>query len=80
MEESGTREINVAFGGEKMLSPAELADLLNVSPISVYKWVRLKQIPFYHLSRVVRFNPVEIREWLEGKKNVAAPMPRRLKR
>ncbi len=65
---------------EKMLSPTQLADILGTSLPWVYKLVREKRIPFYHVERCVRFSPSEVREWLEERKNKANPMPRRLKK
>lgn len=54
---------------EELLTPEELAAKLKISRVAVYKWVRLKKIPFFHIEKCVRFDPAEIREWLEGKRN-----------
>jgi excisionase family DNA binding protein len=47
----------------------DLRQMLQCSRSRVYKLVREKRIPYYHLEKCVRFSPGEIQEWLEGKRN-----------
>ncbi len=56
------------FPGEEYLTPQDLSRWLKISLPLVYKWVRLKEIPFYHFGKVVRFAPEDIRAWLEEKR------------
>jgi len=54
---------------ETLLTVDDLADSLKVSRPWVYKLVRQKRIPFYHIEKCVRFSPAEIRQWLEDRKS-----------
>jgi excisionase family DNA binding protein len=49
---------------EAFLTIEDLALKLKVSKIWLYKLVRQKRIPFYHIEKCVRFDFQEIREWL----------------
>ena len=53
---------------ETLLTPDDLSEMLNVEKVTVYKWVRQKKIPYFHIEKCVRFAPAEIKEWLEGKR------------
>jgi excisionase family DNA binding protein len=55
---------------EELLTVDDLSKTLKVSRVWIYKLVREKRIPFYHVEKCVRFSPSEIKEWLEAKKNV----------
>jgi excisionase family DNA binding protein len=54
---------------EAFLTVDDLSKTLRVSPVWIYKLVREKQIPFYHIEKCVRFSPSEIEKWLEERKN-----------
>lgn len=45
-----------------------IAALLSVSEQHVYRMVRDKQIPFVRINRLVKFDPAEIRAWLETRR------------
>jgi excisionase family DNA binding protein len=51
------------------LTVDDLSKSLRVSPVWIYKLVREKRIPFYHIEKCVRFSPSEIEKWLEERKN-----------
>lgn len=53
---------------ETLLTVEDLAVRFKVSRVWIYKLVREKRIPFYHIEKAVRFDPGEIREWLDGKR------------
>ena len=55
---------------EEFLTVQEMAKILRLSKVYVYKLVRLKQIPYYHIHKAVRFHPEEIQEWLASKRSV----------
>jgi excisionase family DNA binding protein len=76
----GNLETRGAGKMERMIGPEELSEALGVSRVSIYRWIRLKQIPFYHVERCVRFSPSEVRAWLEERRNRPLRMPRRLNR
>jgi excisionase family DNA binding protein len=54
---------------EIFLTVDDLARTLQVSRVWVYKLVREKRIPFYHIEKCVRFLPSEIQEWLAERKS-----------
>jgi len=53
---------------ELFWTPEELSKMLRVSRVWIYKLVRDKRIPFFHIEKCVRFSPAEIRQWLETKR------------
>lgn len=55
---------------EDFLTVEDLSKILRVSRVWIYKLVREKRIPFYHVEKCVRFSSSEISEWLESKKNL----------
>jgi len=55
---------------ETLLTTEDLSRMLKVSKVWIYKLVRQNKVPFYHIEKCVRFNPEEIKRWLEGKQNV----------
>ena len=54
---------------EQFLTVDDLSKALRCSRPWIYKLVREKRIPFYHVEKCVRFSSSEIREWLELKRN-----------
>jgi excisionase family DNA binding protein len=58
------------MNGKKPLTPpmltyAQTAALVGRSVSTVEKWVRNQNIPFHRIGRNIRFDPVELRQWLE---------------
>jgi len=51
-----------------LLSPQKLAEYLGVSVGTIYGWIFRKTIPYLKIGRLVRFNSVDIDEWLKHKK------------
>jgi excisionase family DNA binding protein len=49
---------------EKLLSVKELADLLGVSPHTVYRLSAQRLIPVQRIRRRVLFVPSDVQEWL----------------
>ena len=45
-----------------------LAALLNIAPKTIRNWVFLRQIPYFKLNGLVRFNRKEIAEWYEARR------------
>ena len=54
---------------ENFLTVDELSEKLKVSRVWLYKLVREKRIPFYHVEKCIRFSPVEIQGWLQERRN-----------
>lgn len=54
---------------ETFLTVNNLVEALQCSRPWIYKLVREKKIPYYHIEKSLRFHPAEIQQWLEGKRN-----------
>jgi excisionase family DNA binding protein len=54
---------------EIFLTVDELSEKLKVSKVWLYKLVREKRIPFYHVEKCIRFSPLEIQDWLKERRN-----------
>lgn len=54
---------------ESLMTVDQLKEKLGVSRVWLYKLVREKRIPFYHIEKCIRFSPSEIDQWLESKRN-----------
>jgi putative molybdopterin biosynthesis protein len=49
-----------------LLSPAEVAELANVSRKTIYREVERGALPVHHVGRQLRIDPADFRRWLEG--------------
>jgi excisionase family DNA binding protein len=54
-----------------LISPEELAAALKIARVTAYQWVRRGVIPYLKIEGVVRFDPVEVAEWLKSKHRAA---------
>jgi excisionase family DNA binding protein len=59
---------------EKFLKVAELAQILQVKPTTIYTWVRQGRIPHTRIGRLVRFTLAQISKFTDGSGNKSAPM------
>jgi excisionase family DNA binding protein len=50
------------------MTVSELAEFLSVSKSLVYRWVEENEIPHYRFGKAVRFNTIEVKEWLDNQK------------
>jgi excisionase family DNA binding protein len=48
---------------------------MKVAQGTVYAWVERGLIPFIRLEKCIRFDPAEIKKWLEKKRQVAKKNP-----
>lgn len=55
------------------LSVREVAELLNVSEKSVYRWINESNLPAYRLSGQYRFNRAELLEWATANRINVSP-------
>ena len=55
---------------EPLLTPQELATWLNMSRVWVYKQAERGLIPFHRVGEAIRFDPVEIRAYLDSRKSL----------
>ena len=51
---------------ETLLCIDELAGILKVTEQTVRKWIFKKQIPFVKISKVIRFRPSQIDQWIDS--------------
>jgi excisionase family DNA binding protein len=49
-----------------LLSPAQVAELANVSRKTIYREVERGVLPAKHAGRQLRIDPYDFRRWLEG--------------
>lgn len=52
----------------KLINIQELSGYLGVPLPTLYTWTHLKKIPYVKIGRVLRFDRVEIDDWVEKKK------------
>ena len=50
----------------KLLDIREVAELLNVKPSWVRSAIFKRKIPYLKVGKLVRFNEIEIKNWLDG--------------
>lgn len=53
---------------KKLIGVKELAERLDIKVNTVYSWVCMKQIPYYKLGNLVKFDIAEIDKWLQERK------------
>lgn len=51
---------------EKLLTTVELAETLKVTRQAIWNW-RKEGLPFFKIGSAVRFDPLQVRKWLEEK-------------
>jgi excisionase family DNA binding protein len=54
---------------ETFLTVNDLSKSWKVTQVWIYKLVREKKIPFYHIEKCIRFSPSEIEKWLLERQN-----------
>ncbi len=60
---------------DKLLTPKQLSELLQVDLSTVYLWTHTEFLPFYKLGRSVRFAESEVLEWVRQRKRKSAGRP-----
>ena len=53
---------------ERLLTIDDVAEFLQVNPMTIYSWVRDGKIPAFKIGKVLRFKKSEIDAWLKKKK------------
>ncbi len=54
---------------EKLLTPKQLSELLQVDQSTVYLWTHTQFIPHFKLGRSVRFLEKDVSDWLRQRKS-----------
>lgn len=52
---------------EPLLTIPQVAELLNVKPKTIRRWVYREEIPYEHVGRLIRFVPSKIKAWLDAR-------------
>lgn len=55
---------------ERLLTPKQVCELLQVDLSTVYLWTHTEFIPHYKLGRSVRFQEMDVLEWLQKRKSL----------
>ena len=56
-----------------LLTPAEVAEMLRLTPRGIYSMVEQRRIPFIRVSNRIRFDRLDVLRWL-GENRVPASM------
>ena len=56
------------FRRKHYFSPKELAEYLSLPLNTIYAWTSQRKVPYRKIGRLIRFNILEIEEWLHNKK------------
>ena len=54
---------------KKLVGPKEAAAYLGLSLNTIYTWISQNKIPYYKVSRLVKFDINEIDDWLAKRKH-----------
>jgi excisionase family DNA binding protein len=68
---SGMNQTATAEDARPMLTPAEIAELANVSRRTVYREIERGSLPALHVGRLLRIDPDEFRHYLARERAVA---------
>jgi excisionase family DNA binding protein len=56
---------------QKILTLAEVSELLQVHPITVYRLIKQGKLPYFRIGRVLRFDADQLENWLQLKQQKA---------
>jgi len=56
---------------QKILTISEVAELLKVHPITVYRLIKQGKLPYFRIGRVLRFDADQLEDWLLVKQQKA---------
>jgi excisionase family DNA binding protein len=65
-----------AMSGERLLTAAELAEMLGFSAATVVDWAEAGKVPAFKLGGRLRFRWSEVSEWLESQRFGSDPCQR----
>jgi excisionase family DNA binding protein len=58
-----------------LLTVKEVAELINCKPSTVYAWAKCGEIPCYKIGGLLRFDQMEIEEWIRQSKVSVTNVP-----
>ena len=81
LESKGREESNASNASNRIISVAEACELLGISRSTLYKLIRIGEIPAFKLSQGGRwrFEQRDLEVWLEDRKSAEAPPIRELR-
>lgn len=50
----------------EIITPKEVAELLRVHPMTVYRYVKEKKIPFFNTGGSIRFVRKNVNKWIQN--------------
>lgn len=57
----------------RLLKPAEVAELLSVSPRKIYKLLQSGELPGLRIGSTIRVDPSKLKDWLAHPDRAATP-------
>lgn len=58
-----------------LLSLREVAALLGVAPVTIYRLVQKRSVPFYRLTRSLRFSRSDVLRWMAQRRRDSLRLP-----
>ena len=52
---------------DKLLTPVQLAALLQIKQSTVYKWVHYQYIPYIKIGDLIRFRESTVEKWINNR-------------
>ena len=63
---------------QKIMTISEVAELLKVHPITVYRLIKQGKLPYFRIGRILRFDADQLEDWLRvTQRNVLSKNGRR---
>ncbi len=53
---------------DKYYTPKEIAEMLKINYLTVYRWIRAGDLPVYQLQRQYRIKESDLKEFMESHK------------
>ena len=52
-------------GIERLLTPKDISEKLQIRLSTIYHWVKMRKIPFLRIGKHIRFRSSDIARWIE---------------
>jgi len=65
---------------EHLWTTMEVSTYLRIKPSIIRYWVQCASIPFIKLGRQIRFDPIDIKNWINNQKNGNFSIPEKFKK
>jgi excisionase family DNA binding protein len=54
--------------GSRLWTVREVSEFLGVHEKTVYEWAARKELPCFHIGKLLRFSPTELARWVSARK------------